>query len=110
MIQEIKPECIFPKIYYDRKINRVELETYVRIERGGEYYTLLFKEKAYFPLGEIVDPLNVANAYQRIIENVYIAIHHYQIADWHIPDTDQTPEAERLTKIYPFFSIEQITK
>lgn len=109
-VDKIRPKPIFPEIMYERKIDGVELETYVRILRSREYYTLLFKETIQFPLGEIVDPSYVARGYQRLIEAVYNAIHFREFADWQLPDTDQTPEEERLKKIYPFFSIKTNVK
>lgn len=107
---KLNPKPIFPDIQYERKINRVELETNVRIFRNSKYYTLCYKETVSFPLGEIVDPCHIAKAYQRIITNVYLAIHHHEISNWDIVDTIQISEAERLEKLYPFFSIKQVKK
>jgi hypothetical protein len=102
---EIMAKPIFPDISYRRTISRVELETYVRILRNGEYYTLHFKETVSFQPGEIVDPYYVANAYQRLIQSVYISMHFYEFPDWQTPDVNQMPEEERLKMTYPFFAI-----
>lgn len=102
--QDIRPKPIFPMIEYTLKVDGVSLETYVRINRNGEYYTLFLKEVISFGNDENPES-NVAKCYQRLIEHVYCAIHLYEVASWQVSDTDQTTEEDRLKKIYPFFSI-----
>lgn len=106
--KQLRTKPIFPDIQYERTVDGIALETYVRILRKGEYYTLLFKQYIKWGQDEKRPEENAAKCYQRLIEHIYFSIHFHEFPEWQESDTNQEPEEERLKKIYPFFSI--ITK